>query len=194
MSEYGPDGKLRNLFNPKIERMDKCIPLFIRGWTNAQISREIGVSKNTVAKYRTDPYVVEALSKINQAHVLAVADARDQKTEDLRKAIKSVSELQVFWSEQMEDPDVPHAIRMKASELLAKAQGQFTDSIKVEQAVQKDLEDALARVAKLAPVIGRKTLLLVMRALAGERVHVLERVQNEEPELVLEATFEEDPN
>lgn len=188
MSEYAPDGKLRNIFDPKIERMDKCIPLFIRGWTNNQIAEELGCSNVTVAKYRKDPYVTSALAKLNQAHVLAVAEARDQKTEDLRAAIKSVSELQVFWSEQMEDPDVPHATRMKASELLAKAQGQFTDSLKIEQAVQRALEEALADVAKLAPVIGRKAMQMVMRALAGERVHLLEKVETKP---VLEATFEE---
>lgn len=55
----------------------------------------------------------------------------DLQKEIRNKEIKSIEEIQVFWSEVMTDENQEMQYRLKSSELLAKSQGGFVENVNV---------------------------------------------------------------
>jgi phage terminase small subunit len=55
------------------------------------------------------------------------------------KKIKSVTQIQEWWAEMMDDAEVEHKDRIKCSELLAKSQGAFIDKVEVNGQINNPL-------------------------------------------------------
>lgn len=71
-----------------------------------------------------------------------IGDDIKQKQEVIRnEKIKSVTQIQEFWSEVMDDVDccIEMKDRLKASEMLAKSQGGFIDKIDMNARVENPL-------------------------------------------------------
>lgn len=56
------------------------------------------------------------------------------------KKIKSVTQIQEWWTNIMEDEDVDIRDKIKVSELLAKSQGGFIDKVEMNASVNNPLE------------------------------------------------------
>jgi thioredoxin-related protein len=57
--------------------------------------------------------------------------------------IKSVQDIQEWWSENIDDVTLDMSTRMKSSELLVRSQGGFIDTLKGDINVSNKLEDLL---------------------------------------------------
>lgn len=70
----------------------------------------------------------------NSRYLLGIVgeDIKTQQKNIQSSNIKSVKEIQEWWSEQMDNIENDMSIRMKASEHLAKSQGGFIDKIEAD--------------------------------------------------------------
>lgn len=68
---------------------------------------------------------------------------REEQENIKSDAIKSVAEIQAWWSENIENEKLEMKDRLKSSELLVRSQGGFIDNIKGNLSVNAKLEDLL---------------------------------------------------
>lgn len=80
-------------------------------------SREVGVAEATGNRYHRLPEV--------KAYIKRRSEAAITPDSGVAPVIKTKLEREAYWSRHMDDPSIPPKDRLKASELLGKAQGDF---------------------------------------------------------------------
>lgn len=85
----------------------------------------------------------ETYADRNSKYLLGIIgeQIKEQQSEISSKKIKSIEEIQEWWSENIDNPEVDKAQQIKCSELLVKSQGGFIDKVNVSGTVK--LEDLL---------------------------------------------------
>lgn len=85
----------------------------------------------------------ESYADRNSKYLLGIIgqDLKDEQSTIKNAAIKSVAEIQKWWSSNMDNPELTWGERLKNSEMLARSQGVFLDQIKID--VPKKLEELL---------------------------------------------------
>lgn len=92
----------------------------------------VGVSPKTAAtracEWLKHPEVQALISRRNEGELKAAVEVVGSK-------IKSKTERQAWWSGVMDDVTQPMAVRLKASELLGKSEGDFLDRVETTHAL-----------------------------------------------------------
>ena len=78
----------------------------------------------------------------NSRYLLGIVGQEIKATQDTIKneKIKSVAQIQEWWTNIMDDEDVDIKDKIKVSELLAKSQGGFIDKVEMNASVNNPLE------------------------------------------------------
>ena len=108
---------------------------------------KINYMKNggNMKKAMIDAGYSETYADKNARYLMGIIGDEIKEGQNLLKAegIKSVEEVQQWWSSLMDDPDVDMSTRMKASENIVRSQGGFIDRLKGDLNVSKKLEDLI---------------------------------------------------
>lgn len=85
----------------------------------------------------------ESYADRNSKYLLGIIgeDIKNQQEDIRSEKIKTVTEIQEWWSSVLDDEKQEMGSKIKCSELLAKSQGAFVDNVKVE--VKAKLEDLI---------------------------------------------------
>lgn len=86
------------------------------------------------AGVRTELAAQQGYRWLTTPHVKAEIDR--QASARTVRAVKTRDELQRFWSEIIDDPMAPLRDRMRASELLGKSRGEFSEKLEVKGELQ----------------------------------------------------------
>lgn len=70
-------------------------------------------------------------------------DIKEEQSKLKAEGIKSVEEIQKWWTKNMDDDEQEMSVRMKSSEYLARSQGGFIDKLQGNLNVTKKLEDLI---------------------------------------------------
>ena len=78
----------------------------------------------------------------NSRYLMGIVGQEIKATQDTIKneKIKSVAQIQEWWTNIMDDEDVDIRDKIKVSELLAKSQGGFIDKVEMNASVNNPLE------------------------------------------------------
>lgn len=81
----------------------------------------------------------------NSQYLLGIIGEQIKEEQKLIKCekIKSVEEIQKWWSDNVDNDDLDIKDRIKSSELLVRSQGGFVDNLKGDINVSNKLEDLL---------------------------------------------------
>lgn len=87
----------------------------------------------------------ETYADRNSKYLLGIIGEQiKEQQEDIKsEKIKTVEQIQEWWSEIVDDPTVEKAQQIKCSELLVKSQGGFLDRVDVNGSVKVKLEDLI---------------------------------------------------
>lgn len=83
----------------------------------------------------------ETYADRNSQYLMGIIGAEIQKEQEQIKTdkIKSIQEIQEWWSANVENKEVDIKDRIKCSELLVRSQGGFLDNVKVDMQKLEDL-------------------------------------------------------
>lgn len=92
----------------------------------SEAARAAGVSETNAA--------AQGYRWMNTPHVKA--EVERQMAQRSSAAVKTRDELQSFWSQMIDDTMLPMRDRLRASELLGKSRGEFSDKLEVKGELQ----------------------------------------------------------
>jgi phage terminase small subunit len=132
--------------NPKLTDVQKA---FVLAWDGdlSTSAHKAGVPVREARLWLASDWFLREIEKRNDKELRLAVQTRIQGITDL---IADRVSVQQMWTKVMLDPTQKAADRLKASELLAKSQGQFVEKIQVEekpvgpQAKEVDLEERIA--------------------------------------------------
>lgn len=108
---------------------------------------KINYMKNggNMKKAMIDAGYSEAYADKNSRYLMGIIgdEIREEQEQLKAEGIKSVEEVQRWWSAIMDDENEDKNTKMRASENLVKSQGGFIDRLKGDLNVSKKLEDLL---------------------------------------------------
>lgn len=83
----------------------------------------------------------ETYADRNSKYLLGIIGPEIRKTQDEIKSekIKTVAEIQEWWSDVMADDERDYSYRIRCSELLAKSQGAFVEQVKLSGQVNNPM-------------------------------------------------------
>lgn len=114
---------------------------------NRQEQTKINYMKNggNMKKAMIDAGYSETYADRNSKYLMGIIgeDIKAEQGKIKSDEIKTVEEIQKWWSENMDDTELDMSVRMKSSELLARSQGGFIDNLKGNLNVSTKLEDLL---------------------------------------------------
>lgn len=123
----------------------KLYALYIsQGLPDREAMLKAGYSKNTVngTKSRTKNNALKKIDKrkiaLDLANNAIEANEQDKLISDLSKVLNE-KDLLVLWSEWVLDNNINMGLRVKVSELLAKANGMFTTKIEIKNDNYSDM-------------------------------------------------------
>ena len=119
-----------------------------------------------LAGYRGNDHTLKSIATENLSKlVIAEAIEKLQKSDPL---VMNRKERREFWTRMALDPEVENAVRIRASELLAKASGDFIERHLVDSVVQVDDVRKKLRKALEAPGAAEKIRQLEAQLLQGQ--------------------------
>lgn len=114
---------------------------------NRQEQAKINYMKNggNMKKAMIDAGYSETYADRNSQYLLGIIGQEIKEEQDKLRSdeIKSVEEVQQWWSSHIDNEELDMNTRMKSSELLVRSKGGFIDNIKGNLNVTKKLEDLL---------------------------------------------------
>lgn len=131
-------------------RQRKWLIHYVTTWNMTEASRQAGYNG-------TDNYLSKIGHENSQKFTLLIQpyleDKVDKMNEELAETEKgtvmTLREIFVFWSDIINDEDVPIKERLRASEMLAKAQGGFIERIQFEYVENQNKEFAKLSLREL---------------------------------------------
>lgn len=106
-------------------RKARALPLIVAGATYAEVAEAIGASVRSIRRWMTED--AEFRAAVEAAQAESAAKVREAVDASADATIADALERRRFWTSMMRDPEYEPKDRLKASELLAKAGGDFVE-------------------------------------------------------------------
>ncbi len=119
-----------------------------------------GVAAARAAGYRGTDNTLAAVAKENlqKPHIVRAIREREERRQTM--IIATREQRQQFWTQTMNDPDVPWKDRLRASELLGRSEGDFLERHEVKHTgIGERIERAMERLRKAQAETGSSQIM-----------------------------------
>lgn len=131
-------------------RKARALPLLVAGLGYAEVAAQTGVSERSIRRWVSEDE--EFRARLEAARDAASARAQEVIVEHAADAIADVLERRRFWTSMMRDEGAEPKDRLKASELLGRAGGDFVERREVSGPDGGPVETQVVQVV-LAPEV-----------------------------------------